>query len=189
MVKWKIGVLGSAFDPPTCGHLDVLKQASHFYDNILLVPSAAHAFSKKMQPFNDRLEMLNVFLKDALLESCHLEVCDLEYHLLKDKPDHPVYTFDLLTALEHHYGSGVELGFIRGPDNANAQVWQRFYKSDEIEKRWSIFTAQERIRARSSQVRQSIAESGVDEPGNKDLQALLTPSVYQFIQQTGLYCS
>ncbi len=189
MIKFKIGVLGSAFNPPTYGHLDVLKQAATFYDKILLVPSACHAFSKKMQPFSYRLEMLNAFKDDILIGSCELEVCDLEYHLLQDQPDQPVYTYDLMRILEKHYGENTELGFIRGPDNADPMVWSRFYKAEEIEARWSIFTAEERVQARSSLVRQAIADGELDKQDSVYLKQLLTPSVYSYIQKKDLYRS
>ena len=187
MSKLKIGVFGSAFDPPTRGHQDVLKQAASFHDRILLVPSACHAFSKKMQPFDYRVEMLNCFIKDTVIESCDMTVCSLESSLLKDRDDQPVYTFDLMSALESHYGREVELSFIRGPDNADPQVWQRFYKASEIEKRWSIFTAKERIQARSSFVRQAIAEGEMDKQISSILKQLLLPSVYDYIKTKGLY--
>ena len=77
MNKPRIGVFGSAFDPPTLGHQDVLQQAAGHFDRILLVPSASHAFNKKSQPFVTRLALLEVFVNSASID-IELEISDLE---------------------------------------------------------------------------------------------------------------
>ena len=177
----KIGVFGSAFNPPTLGHLDVLHQAAANFDLILLVPSASHAFSKNMLPFADRLTMLQCFLNEVTLQDCQLELCALEENLHESNPDKPVYTFDLMEALEQQYGNGIELGFIRGPDNAAPETWSRFYKAKEIEERWVLFTAQERRAVRSSFVRELTASAKTDDNRKKALDGLLLPSVRDYI--------
>ncbi|MFK0569733.1 adenylyltransferase/cytidyltransferase family protein [Endozoicomonas sp.] len=190
MSRMKLGVFGSAFDPPTLGHLDVLQQAATCHDRILLVPSAFHAFDKKPQPFSLRLQMLQCFIDEADI-GCPLEVCDLEAELLEQNPGMPVYTYDLMMALEQKYQNHsrtiIELSFIRGPDNANPETWKRFHKSAEIKARWPIFTATERVAIRSSDVR-SILESGkiADDDLQQGLNRLL-PSVQAFIINHNLY--
>lgn len=174
-----IGVFGSAFDPPTLGHLDVITQAAPCFDKILLVPSAAHSFAKKMQPFCHRLAMLELFLS-AVTDAGTLEICTLEQQLLNDKPDTPVYTYTLMAALEAHYGDRARLTFIRGPDNALPAVWQRFYRADDIVRRWSLFTARERMRVRSSLIRQALARGECPEG--------LLPTVRDYICSHNLYC-
>ncbi|WP_263081382.1 adenylyltransferase/cytidyltransferase family protein [Endozoicomonas sp. Mp262] len=191
MSKVKIGVFGSAFDPPTRGHLDVISQAAPYFDKILLVPSASHAFAKTMQLFSHRLAMLDCFVTEAAIDSCDMEVCDLEYQLLAETPDSAVYTYDLMDALETYYGKTVELSFIRGPDNAVPEVWNRFYRAGDIEKRWKLFTAKERVQARSSQVRQAIAGGLLESRCENGcvLNSLLLPTVQDYIQGKGLYQS
>ena len=183
----KIGIFGSAFNPPTLGHQDVLCQAATHFDRILLVPSASHAFSKKLLPFAERVAMLHCFLREALVPDCELELCTLEETLLKNNPDTPVYTFDLMEALEQQYGETVELGFIRGPDNADPATWNRFYKAEEIEQRWNLFTAQERRSIRSSLVRELTASATSDDNRKKVLDGLLHPSVRDYILINKLY--
>ncbi|MDP0561082.1 MAG: hypothetical protein QS721_01585 [Candidatus Endonucleobacter sp. (ex Gigantidas childressi)] len=190
--KKKIGVFGSAFDPPTRGHYDVVKQAAPFHDEILLVPSAKHAFLKEMQPFHYRVEMINRFVKDIFIQSrrCKITACQIEDYLFKRQRygARAVYTFDLMHALEAYYkDDNVELCFIRGPDNANPDIWQRFYKSCEIEKRWLIFTAIERVNARSSQVRQLIVDGEMDKESGISLNRLLLPSVFDYIRSNRFY--
>ncbi len=183
-----IGVFGSVFDPPTLGHLDVLEQAAGHFDHIILVPSAAHAFSKQPLPFEQRLKLLRCFAKPIELSGCTLEVSEIESELLNQHPDKPVYTFDVLAALETVHPED-NLSFIRGPDNATQETWQRFYRYEEIEARWPLFTAVERVTARSSQVRQLLQETAFDNNSLRDLDALVTPEVRDWILAQALYRS
>ncbi len=184
MSQVRLGVFGSAFDPPTLGHLDVLQQAADYHDRILLVPSVFHAFDKKSQPFKLRLQMLQCFI-DEIEISCPLEICDLESELLAQHPGRPVYTYDLMTALASKHQNDAELSFIRGPDNALPEVWQRFYRWQDIEARWSVFTAEQRVNVRSSDVRRILAAA---ELADSDLQqGMLLPSVKTFILSHDLY--
>ena len=181
----RIGIFGSAFDPPTLGHLDVLHQAAPVFDKILLVPSAAHAFSKKSQPFSVRTDLLQAFCKDVSGLCCQVEVCLLEADLLAANSNKPVYTYDLLKALQKNYPKD-ELWFIRGPDNATQETWQRFYRYLDIEQRWSIFTADENTPVRSSKLR-SLLNQLDGEACTKELAKFVTPSVLKFIVEQNLY--
>ncbi|MDD7805868.1 MAG: adenylyltransferase/cytidyltransferase family protein [Endozoicomonas sp. (ex Botrylloides leachii)] len=187
MTKIRVGVFGSAFDPPTYGHRDVLQQAAPFFDKILLVPSACHAFSKKMQPFKHRITMLKLFLGALSLGTCTAEICAIESTLLAKDKASPIYTFDLMEALEKSYCGEAVLSFIRGPDNAIPDVWQTFYKAREIEQRWTIYTAHERIKVRSSKVREVIASGAKQAQKARMVKQLLFPSVYDYIESQALY--
>ena len=79
----KTGVFGSAFNPPTQGHRDVLIQAAPHFDNILLVPSVAHAFHKKTLPLAKRVELLEAFCVDISTVFCKFEISLIESELLK----------------------------------------------------------------------------------------------------------
>ncbi|MEF1220429.1 nicotinate-nicotinamide nucleotide adenylyltransferase, partial [Photobacterium damselae] len=46
-MKPQIAIFGSAFNPPTLGHLSVLERLSQF-DKVLVLPSYAHAWGKVM---------------------------------------------------------------------------------------------------------------------------------------------
>ena len=186
MTAKRVGILGSAFNPPTLGHLDVLDQAQELFDLILLVPSAAHAFSKQMLPFHHRVAMCQQLVKSVQFPHCQVQVSEIEHAMWTDNPEQPVYTFDLLELLERQF-PGDQLGFIRGPDNASPQIWKRFYRSEDIEKRWQIFTASERQNIRSSQVRELLVSGNSDDNNKEDLAALLLPSVYEYILQHHLY--
>ena len=183
MNKPRIGVFGSAFDPPTLGHLDVIKQFASQFDRILLVPSAQHAFNKQSLPFSVRVEMLEQFVSSVRID-CDLEVCELEAVLLNNNPDSPVYTFDLLVALDDKFQGQADITFIRGPDNAYPETWNRFYRAQEIESRWTVVTAEERLDVRSSAVRAMLNDA---DNNTQSLDAFLLPSVSAYIQKHKLY--
>ena len=183
-----IGVLGSAFDPPTRGHKDVIKQASAQFDLILLIPCAAHAFFKRPLPFDQRLEMLTVFAQELTRQGLNVQVSRLEQDIAEQQPNLPVRTWDVMTWLENSYKSfedKVSLSFIRGPDNAMPETWQRFYRWQDIENNWSLFTAREQVKARSSQVRNLLQNPTSDI--DLQLQQLVTPAVQNYIIENRLY--
>ena len=180
-----IGVFGSAFDPPTKGHLDVLRQAATLFDTILLVPSAAHPFCKRSLSFDLRLQLLNAFVEDAGRLGPALEISPIEAELLCASVDRPVYTYDVLTALSDSYPQA-KLTFIRGPDNAQESVWQRFYRYRDIERQWSIFTAEENCLVRSSHLRALLGTVNTI-AGAAQISRLLTPAVHNLIVTLSLY--
>ncbi|CAM3477235.1 adenylyltransferase/cytidyltransferase family protein [Parendozoicomonas haliclonae] len=179
----RTGVFGSAFNPPTRGHLDVLRQAAPRFDKILLLPSVAHAFNKETIPLQKRLELLEAFCRDVEELPCKLEISTLEEEILASQPDSPVYTWSVLNTLSNQEPA-TEFTFIRGPDNAAQETWQRFYRYQDIERRWSIFTADESVSARSSYVRELLCQP---EPELNLLQKWLTPSVMAMILEQRLY--
>ncbi|WP_281646405.1 adenylyltransferase/cytidyltransferase family protein [Parendozoicomonas sp. Alg238-R29] len=182
----RTGVFGSAFNPPTRGHLDVLRQAASEFDTILLVPSAAHAFSKQSLPIEAREELLSAFCKDIKSISCEIEISLIEKDLYKQNPEHPVYTWTLLNSLSEQHPD-TQFSFIRGPDNASQEIWERFYRYQDIEQRWPIFTAQENIKARSTLVRQLIENSPSNIFPEQELSSLVTPSVLSLLREKKSY--
>lgn len=182
-----IGVFGSVFDPPTLGHQDVLEQAAGHFDRIILVLSAAHAFSKQPLPFVQRMQMLERFAETVSLPGCLLEVSDIENQMLAQQPNQPVYSFDVLVAIEAT-NLDASIAFIRGPDNAASAIWHRFYRYQDIEARWSLFTAIERIGVRSSQVRQLQQSTEMSEVEyHRALDSLVIPEIRDLILAEGFY--
>ena len=64
-------VFPGSFDPPTNGHLDIIKRASSLFDDVDVVisvnPAKQYMFSE-----NERLEMLKTLLKDFKNVQVHL---------------------------------------------------------------------------------------------------------------------
>jgi len=163
----KIGIIGSAFNPPHLGHKDIIEQVYRDFDEILLVPSYRHAFAKKMVPYKDRLYMASMLGQSfhaekfkAFKNTATIATSSIEREI-GIKSNKPVYTFDLLNELEQRYlaaNINPELTFIIGPDNAAHETWSKFYKGNEILQRWNLRSVSERIPVRSSTIRELIAD-------------------------------
>lgn len=169
-----VAVFGSAFNPPHIGHLDVIEQCLLWANKIIVVPSYAHAFGKRMAPYEQRLALTQALVGD--MAATHVTVSDIERSLATvDCADKPIYTYDVLDALQQQNQQSKFI-FVVGPDNADPSTWQRFYRADDILQRWGIWAAQERVAVRSTHIRSLLARGEV--PGVK----LCTPAVSQLLQ-------
>ena len=189
-MTYRIGIFGSAFDPPTLGHKDVIEQAASICDEIILVPCIRHAFLKQPISFDERLLLLNAFLTDLDRTLCNISISMIEKELLDSAPNQPVYTYDLMNALEVSLAvreSEKQLVFIRGPDNAEPSIWSKFYRYRDIESRWELFTAKSRLSVRSSIVRALLKEEQESEQGASAITDLLSPHVAACILKYDFY--
>ncbi|WJG10727.1 nicotinate-nicotinamide nucleotide adenylyltransferase [Aliiglaciecola sp. LCG003] len=172
-----IAVFGSAFNPPTNGHKDVIEYLlgeQQQFEQILLVPSFEHAFAKKMIPYQHRVNMLQLFVDELNNE----KVIALPVEDIISDGQRPVYTYDLMHYLQQALYPTDSLSFIIGPDNVDN--WHRFYRADDIMQRWQRLVVPERIDVRATYVREGI------EKGN-DIKGLLPASVYDYITKNKLY--
>lgn len=144
-----VGVFGSAFNPPTNGHIDIVDQALNHFDKIYLVPSYAHAFGKKMIDFDDRITLTKLAFEDFPKEK--VEVTDIERSISKNEP---IYTWQLLQAIEKTLTPEDSLQFICGPDNI--KNIDQFARHELIIERWGIWDGQDRTGIRSTLVRDKI---------------------------------
>ncbi len=173
-----VAVFGSAFNPPHRGHEDVIQQALGQASSVVVVPSFRHAFGKKMMDFELRLRMVKVMIADMKAEAL-VGVSNIEQKLAeKRRDDQPIYTYDVMEALEEHYQTD-QLVFVIGPDNAKPEIWRAFYKSEEIEQRWNLWVAQERVNIRSTGIREKLAQ-GIY-PSLRDC----SPGVIQLLKESG----
>lgn len=170
----KIAVLGAAFDPPTLGHADVIRQCLATFDEVWLVPAFSHAFSKQMSLYLHRCQMTQVFISDMAEPKLKLMACEDK---IKHDLDKPVYSLDLMRYLkqqqpQHSYA------LVIGPDNL--KVFDSFYQSDVLKTEFKPFVAKQRLDIRSTKVRDSI-QQGL--PVNE----LTTASVIHYIHLHNLY--
>lgn len=173
----KIGVFGSAFNPPHMGHLSVIRQAMDHFDLILVAPSYRHAFGKVMADFADRERMIKALFKHLPADGSTVELTDAERRIASRKGSaEPIYTFDLLSEVENN-NPGATVSFIVGPDNAASETWRRFYKGAEILERWEVFVAKEVLHIRSSDIRSALNSKG-------DILEHLCPSEVQDIYKS-----
>ncbi|MDO6693789.1 nicotinate-nicotinamide nucleotide adenylyltransferase [Aliiglaciecola sp. 3_MG-2023] len=173
----KIAIFGAAFNPPTLGHQDAIEyiSAQHpSFDSILLIPSYAHAFSKKMLSYEHRVSMLHLFAQQ--LNDPKVEVFPVEEQL--SDGTNPIYTFDLLTYLQAEYFPDAKLTFVMGPDNK--VNWHKFYKSQEVTDNWEILVVPERVAIRSTEVRNNLIN-------HQNIDNQVPKEVAQYINQHDLY--
>ncbi len=168
----KIAVFGSAFNPPSLGHKDVIERLNHF-DKILLVPSISHAWGKVMLPYKERAAMVLAFIDDLVVKNVELSLIEEQLYV----PDQSVTTFSLLNKIQE-MNQEADITFVIGPDNF--MKFNDFYKSSEIMQRWSVMACPEIIQVRSTQIRDAIAN-------NHSISNLTTQGVERFIKQYQLY--
>lgn len=177
----KIGVFGSAFNPPTKSHMEVLMWALDHCEQIYVVPAFRHAFGKSMLSYPIRLRLIQAFLKD--LGNPRLLLWDLEPELSSGS-NAPVFTFDVLNGIEKRLHDAKEspfsLSFIVGPDNS--QNFRDFHRSDEILARWDLLHAPDAGEIRSTKIRDCIARG-------TPFSEMTTPSVASLIKSDLLYVS
>ncbi|WP_165313098.1 nicotinate-nicotinamide nucleotide adenylyltransferase [Vibrio ziniensis] len=168
----KIAVFGSAFNPPSLGHKSVIDSLDHF-DRILLVPSISHAWGKEMLDYDIRCQLIEAFIQD--IGSNKVTLCKVEQELFT--PSSSVTTYAVLKKVEEIFPNA-DITFVIGPDNL--LHFDRFYKSAEILKRWSIMVCPERIPVRSTEIRRRLSD-------NAEIRGLTTPSVERLLQQLKVY--
>ncbi|GEM79248.1 nicotinate-nicotinamide nucleotide adenylyltransferase [Vibrio superstes] len=168
----KIAVFGSAFNPPSFGHLSVIERLAHF-DQVLLVPSIAHAWGKQMLDYSVRCSMIEAFIGDISCDNVALS--RIEEGLNREQGG--VTTFQVLSALQQD-NPDAELTFVMGPDNLFS--FAKFYKADEIMKRWNVLACPETVAIRSTEIREKLAQG-------QEIKHLTSKNVVKILQNQELY--
>lgn len=173
-----IGIFGSAFNPPTNGHYNAIKQVLNDCEEVWLIPSYKHAFEKEMLDIDKRVDMLNIFIKK--FKSNKIKVYNIEKEVLESNNKNSVYTYDLLKYLENKYNK--EFKFICGPDNAKEEAWKKFYNYDLIDKEFGKIIVSIKKDIRSTYVREAL----INKEYNK-LNFFLDKEVKNYILKNNLY--
>jgi len=168
----KIAVFGSAFNPPSLGHKSVIESLVHF-DRILLVPSIAHAWGKAMLDYDIRCQLVEAFINDLAIEQVELSLVEQSLYT----PGESVTTYAVLKKLQECHPTA-DITFVIGPDNFFK--FSSFYKSDEITERWSVMACPEKVKVRSTDIRNAIINGD-------DFTNLSTKSVTNILQDGRLY--
>lgn len=94
-----IGLFGSSFNPPHIGHFEVLKNLSekNLFEEIWLLPVFKHPFRKDLWPYEWRLKLAKLLLKD--LDQTRIKISEIEKELGKN----PSYMFDTVMALKQRH--------------------------------------------------------------------------------------
>lgn len=175
----RVAVFGGSFDPPTLGHQSVIEQVITRVDEVVLVPSLAHAFGKKLTPLPIRLHMLTLFIQDLVEKHPNfknkIHVLNIEPDLIHLHSTGYVYTYDVLDKVEKLYQkqnksqlkSQIELSFVIGPDLADPNVFNRFYRANDILKKWSIILVEQMLSIRSTYVREYLSKNVLIVPADR----------------------
>lgn len=109
----RIGLLGGSFNPPHLAHvlMAVAVYATEEIDHLWIIPTADHAFGKKLAPFDDRVRMCHLAFRHLAGGAA---VVDIENRLPRE-PGTPTYTVDTLRAL-HAVRPGIRPVWIVGSD-------------------------------------------------------------------------
>lgn len=104
-----VGILGGSFDPPHLGHqmLALCALALEPIDQLWVIPCADHPFSKKLSPFEQRLEMCNLAFSSM---DSRIRICGLENTLPA-----PNYSVKTLQAIKQRRAD-LQLSFFMGSD-------------------------------------------------------------------------
>lgn len=164
-----IGIFGSAFGPPTKGHASLIAQAMDKYSEIWMIPAYRHGFGKVMFDYKFRCELTSAFARDLGDAKC-IAKC-IEHHINDVDNKGFVGTWSLMNFIQNKLDSNNDprkIEFIMGPDNY--RQFDKFYKSNDILKKWNLFVGIEDSDIRSTSVRNKIAN-------NEDFSDLVTPGV------------
>ena len=187
-------VFGAAFDPFHRGHVDAVKQALEKFDQVLLVPSAAHAFGKQMTPYAQRLELLRAGIDEMLAGERRVRVADIEPDIKASRPSQEaVYSIDVLQMLAdraRQTKQEVRYVLLLGPDNAVPETWKRFHRHEEIERGFGVGIVTERLHIHSSDIREFIARhAGEVATLRAKLPPLVGERITELILEHGMYGS
>lgn len=149
------GVFGSAFNPPTLGHMAAITDAIQNNDmkRLIVTPSFSHAFGKTMLDFDVRMELTKLALS-SLPQKIQNKIIlsDIERDLHTLRPNLPVYSYDVLLYLQHvHPIDNIRL--VLGPDNALPETFNKFKNADIIKRDFGVIALPTATGARSSSCR------------------------------------
>lgn len=119
MSRVQFGIYGGSFDPPHVAHALAVSMALcvHGLERVLIVPTYAHAFSKRLSPFDDRLRMCEL----TFMHLRQVEICSIERELPP-----PSLTLHTLQALAARHPD-VQLRLLIGSDIlTEAHAWHDF---------------------------------------------------------------
>ena len=114
-----IAVYGGSFDPPHLAHtlVSAYVLAAHRVDQVLVVPTAQHAFDKRSAPFEHRLRMCELAMRDLH----RVEISAIEAQLPR-----PSLTLRLLEHLQQEHPEA-QLRLVIGTDLLpETDSWHRF---------------------------------------------------------------
>ena len=176
-------VFGGSFDPPHAAHVLAAAYvlAAHGIARVLVTPTAAHAFGKRLSSFDDRLRMCEL----AFAPLRDVELCAIERTLPQ-----PNYTLTTLQALAERYPD-VQLRLVLGTDlRAETHAWHDFDSICALAPPlWVARQGHEVERGEPALPEISSTEIRRRVLAGEPTIGLLSPAVADYIREHGLYRS
>lgn len=170
-----IGIFGITGNPPHMGHWRALKIASEQLDQVWVSPVYNHAFGKKFLDYDIRKEMIEAMFLDYPLDNVFVKDLDKAYF---EKYQETVYSYKLLSFLKELYPEH-NFKLIVGEDNFQPEVWQKFYKHQEILDEFGVVVIHDQG-SHSTDIRNMLQK-------NEDVVQLVSEHVLKIIQAHKLY--
>lgn len=145
----KIAVFGSAFNPPTYSHLQIIESLMDKFDKVLVVPCFSHNFGKKMVSYDDRVKMAELLINHI---NRNVELSRIEEEIFQDRISR---TYDLLKTLKERNPTD-DFIFICGEDNGLGDAWKKFYNYELIDKEFGKLVVPDLGMVRSTILRQRL---------------------------------
>lgn len=167
----KAALYGLAGNPPHKGHWGCVRELAQAGYFVIVSPSAAHAFGKRMAPYAQRVSWARMGLEEFCADlSGRVALWDGEERLRERLGADAVYSIDALRELapqwpEHHLELAV------GPDNADPAVFKKFKDSQAILSEFGLVALSEQDARRSTQIRELMRE--LQASGSAELRAEL----------------
>lgn len=180
----RVAVYGGSFSPFGNHHRDVVHHVAECgeFDEVLVVPTVAHPLKKQQFPYEHRLNMAELAVRDEEWE-VPVGVSDVERIMLRDNFTAPLFTITVLRALkrysiQYNEHESAKYRFIIGPDiREELGQWKNV---EDIRREFGFFEAPD-MGVHSTEIRQIMADGF---PGWKDHVPTL---VAGYIETHGLY--
>ncbi|MBI6727551.1 adenylyltransferase/cytidyltransferase family protein [Pseudomonas viridiflava] len=174
MKKFALAVYGGAFNPPHPGHATVVASLLDKAEKVVVVPSYAHPFGKKMMPFEQRVRWAKAMIANFDPNIVSVETCEMDAALIKS----PVFSIDLLRFIaDRDKIEGKEIALVMGEDVGD--IFKTFYGYDDIISEFSTLVVSETIHLHSSMIREKLLEEG-DIPSEWKLSGVPMEDYLQF---------
>lgn len=130
-MRHRVAVFGGSFNPFGNHHQEVVCWlVKEGFDQVLVVPSAAHALKTELSAFADRAMMAQLGITELyengrIPKDSTVSVLAIEPVMLATRPP-PIYTWDVLQEIRaNHAPPGAEIKFVIGPDiRAELHRWK-----------------------------------------------------------------
>lgn len=170
-----IGIFGVTANPVHLGHHLAMKTAAEQLDEVWASPVYKHPFGKSFVDYELRKEMLELMLEEFPLNKVKVMELDKEYFELHNEM---VYSYKLLTYLKSTYPEH-DFKLVIGEDNYKPEVWQKFYKYEEIDKEFGVVVVPDKG-VHSTQIREMLMQG-------KSVEHLIGKKVESLILKHKLY--